>query len=111
MSSNLLLALLALSAAIFVAAQNADPLCGTQGHFCPEVFEAQVPMQSAGSCKTYSDVFKEPNMTSNMQQNVPLANYTYTNNSEVVDNTTYLSEVLQSKAYELYADKELGKTL
>ena len=81
-----------------------NTLCGTKGYFCPEEFQTQV---SNRSCGKYSDVFREPNVT--MQQDVvPLANYTYTNNSEVIDNTTYLSEVLQSKAYELYSDEELG---
>ena len=98
MASIMLSALLLLLATI---ASGQDTLCGTKGQFCADNFSFQV---NASRCGKYSDIFSEPNVT--MNQDTPLGNYTYTNTSEVMDDTMYLSEVLLGKAYELYQEEQ-----
>ena len=86
---------------IFTIVSGQNSLCGTNGQICAENFTFQV---NTSRCGKYSDIFSEPNVT--MNQDTPLGNYTYTNTSEVMDSTMYLSEVLLGKAYELYQEEQ-----
>lgn len=80
--------LFALLLILTATAEGQDPLCGTKGHFCPEDFDIQKNSSQCGG--KYSEIFSDPGM----------------GNSSQVDDSVYLNEVLQSKAYELYSEQK-----